>query len=325
MNHCNGRLILKVKKRRHSIPLPSKHISTDKENQFIEPQKRSLKRLNPFSKSEDEPHEKLKTNQYNAKKDRSEFSLFSGLSEINNKKNVEHNKNETIYEVPEVKDAKEEDELDLEEPLYHAPLYPLNWSIRRRIKFFTSQPLKLNLKPTNDSKAIHNFSRNLESDSHICQYLYNWIHPVIPGVPSYPLHTTNLGNVSKEEKNCINMLANNKELQGLVMKQWRTSFQSLFNMLKLSYCSYFYLCCHQFTVLFKAAGVGSKCMTAILGPTTKGLRDLLTEEGKKGILMLLQKIDFYELNSFLSFILSFVNYNSTRNLYQETKDFIQAF
>lgn len=59
------------------------------------------------------------------------------------------------------------------------------------------------------------------------------------------------------------------------------SFTSLYNLLKAKLCPYFYVCTYQFTVLFRAAGLaGSDVITAVISPTTRGLREAMRNEGK---------------------------------------------
>ncbi len=44
-------------------------------------------------------------------------------------------------------------------------------------------------------------------------------------------------------------------------------------------CPFFYVCTHQFSVLFRAAGIAGIAEThALMTPTTKGLRDILQQE-----------------------------------------------
>lgn len=60
------------------------------------------------------------------------------------------------------------------------------------------------------------------------------------------------------------------------------SLTSLYSLLKARLCPYFYLCSYQFTVLFRAAGLSeAKGITALLSPTTRGLREAMKAEGKE--------------------------------------------
>lgn len=65
-----------------------------------------------------------------------------------------------------------------------------------------------------------------------------------------------------------------------MINDWCESFRSLFGLLRARQCPYFYVCTHQFTVLFRAAGIGGVPeIHALLTPTTRGLRDNLKKEG----------------------------------------------
>ena len=288
MNTYNGRLILKVKKRRSSLPLPGKKLAVEKENQCVTSQPKSLKRPNPFStsKTDCESKDKCKKLIIHDSKHIHQSSLLTDLSNLSKEKTElrRSDSKEPSYELQNVTNEKKEEVTEntkSENVIYESPQVPFNWMLKQKLKFFSKKPFPYDMKSSNEPKAIHNFtsSTNHLKEPLLSQYLYNWIHPSLPGVPNYPLKTTVLGGSSKEEKNCINVFANNMELRDIIMKQWRMSFQSLYNMLKTSNCPYFYLCGHQFTVLFKSAGIGSNGMCAVLGPTTKGLRDLLSQEG----------------------------------------------
>ena len=59
------------------------------------------------------------------------------------------------------------------------------------------------------------------------------------------------------------------------------SFTSLYQQLMIGLCPYFYLCCHQFTVLFRGQGVGGYPQhTACLTPSTCGIREALNHAGR---------------------------------------------
>uniref|UniRef100_G1KD20 DNA replication fork stabilization factor DONSON n=2 Tax=Anolis carolinensis TaxID=28377 RepID=G1KD20_ANOCA len=69
-------------------------------------------------------------------------------------------------------------------------------------------------------------------------------------------------------------------LQQILMSEWSLSFTSLYNLLRAKLCPYFYVCTYQFTVLFRAAGLGgSDVITALISPTTRGLREAMKSEG----------------------------------------------
>nr|CAG4643345.1 EOG090X09DI [Ilyocryptus agilis] len=68
-------------------------------------------------------------------------------------------------------------------------------------------------------------------------------------------------------------------ISACLVNDWCESFRSLFGLLRARQCPFFYVCTHQFNVLFRAAGVGGIAEThALMSPTTRGLRDILRKE-----------------------------------------------
>lgn len=64
-----------------------------------------------------------------------------------------------------------------------------------------------------------------------------------------------------------------------LLKDWMDNFRNLFQLLRAWQCPYFYVLANQFTVLFRAAGVGGRNeMHALVTPTTRGFRKLLNDE-----------------------------------------------
>lgn len=77
-----------------------------------------------------------------------------------------------------------------------------------------------------------------------------------------------------------NPWSNDVTLQHTLMSDWSVSFTSLYNLLKTKLCPYFYVCTYQFTVLFRAAGLaGNDVITALISPTTRGIREAMKNEG----------------------------------------------
>ena len=58
-------------------------------------------------------------------------------------------------------------------------------------------------------------------------------------------------------------------------------FTSLYQQLRGGICPYFYVCTHQFTVLFRCQRFSPKeaSLSALLSPSTRGFRELLSKEG----------------------------------------------
>ncbi|OXB72530.1 UNVERIFIED_CONTAM: hypothetical protein H355_003888 [Colinus virginianus] len=108
------------------------------------------------------------------------------------------------------------------------------------------------------------------------QSLVYWLHPSLPWLQLFP----RIGADRKVAgKACP--WAQDEALQQALMSDWSVSFTSLYNLLKAKLCPYFYVCTYQFTVLFRAAGLaGSDVITAVISPTTRGLREAMRNEGE---------------------------------------------
>ena len=101
-----------------------------------------------------------------------------------------------------------------------------------------------------------------------------WQHPDIPWMELFPRSQSklNLANTS-------NFVPMNQSMKDALYKAWCGSFRSVFHLLRVSQCPYFYVCGSNFTVLFRAAGIcGISEVQAIVTPTTRGFRELLKNE-----------------------------------------------
>ncbi|XP_029821745.1 protein downstream neighbor of Son isoform X2 [Manacus vitellinus] len=107
------------------------------------------------------------------------------------------------------------------------------------------------------------------------QSLVYWLHPSLPWLPLFP----RIGADRKiAGKACP--WAQDEALQQVLRSDWCVSFSSLYRLLKAGLCPYFYVCCPQFTVLFRAAGLGGSAVpSAAIAPTTRGFREALRSEG----------------------------------------------
>uniref|UniRef100_F6WEV1 DNA replication fork stabilization factor DONSON n=1 Tax=Equus caballus TaxID=9796 RepID=F6WEV1_HORSE len=107
------------------------------------------------------------------------------------------------------------------------------------------------------------------------QSLVYWLHPAFPWLPLFP----RIGADRKMAGKASPWSAD-EALQDILMSDWSVSFTSLYNLLKTKLCPYFYVCTYQFTILFRAAGLaGNDVITALISPTTRGLREAMKNEG----------------------------------------------
>ncbi|CAF1073552.1 unnamed protein product [Brachionus calyciflorus] len=169
-------------------------------------------------------------------------------------------------------------------------LIPIDWTLKTRLRFLSSKTFSCNMaiKSQHESEALLNFSKFTTFYSNLEKHAYNsneknkdlfktlfletisyWTFPYLPWLNLYP-RNINVGNLSAEPLNV--------EIQKSLAKSWNTSFKSLYNSLKSNHCPYFYVLTHSFMVLFKAENLdGNQEMTAILTPSTKGLRQALKD------------------------------------------------
>ncbi|XP_078513069.1 protein downstream neighbor of Son [Lissotriton helveticus] len=170
--------------------------------------------------------------------------------------------------------------------------FPADWSIKTRLLFTSSLPFTWadHLKAQEESQGLTMHCRatavnlppsiqepKLSTDLRCAfqQSLVYWLHPSLPWLQLFP----RIGADRKMTGKAMPW-SQDEALQQVLMSEWALSFTSLYNLLKAKLCPYFYVCTYQFTVLFRAAGLaGSDAITAIMSPTTRGLREAMRNEG----------------------------------------------
>uniref|UniRef100_A0A8C3K5Q5 Downstream neighbor of SON n=1 Tax=Calidris pygmaea TaxID=425635 RepID=A0A8C3K5Q5_9CHAR len=157
--------------------------------------------------------------------------------------------------------------------------FPADWSLKTRLLFMSSQPFTWaeHLKAQEEAQGFAQHCRATETNlpEHIQQSLVYWLHPSLPWLQLFPRIGADRKIVGKATP-----WSQDEALQQVLMSDWSVSFTSLYNLLKAKLCPYFYVCTYQFTVLFRAAGLaGSDIITAVVSPTTRGLREAMRSEG----------------------------------------------
>ncbi|XP_008288250.1 protein downstream neighbor of son homolog [Stegastes partitus] len=200
----------------------------------------------------------------------------------------------------------EEEEEDIEPPLLKSPQaiapasiavpvcteFPADWSLKTRLLFTSPLTLSWAEQPKAQEEALGlsqhcraQFSSLPHSlqDPRSCselrcafqQSLVYWQHPSLPWLSMFPRINAERSFTGKSTP-----WAQDAALQQSLMREWSVSLSSLYSLIKSRLCPYFYLCSYQFTVLFKAAGLGgSGNITALISPTTRGLRQAMKAEG----------------------------------------------
>ncbi|XP_048202247.1 protein downstream neighbor of Son isoform X2 [Perognathus longimembris pacificus] len=179
---------------------------------------------------------------------------------------------------------------------------PVDWSIKTRLLFTSSQPFTWadHVKAQEEAQGLIQHCRAVEvtlpqniQDPKLCtelrcafqQSLIYWLHPALPWLPLFPRIGADRKMTGKSSP-----WSNDESLQHILMSDWSVSITSLYNLLKSKLCPYFYVCTYQFTVLFRAAGLsGSDVITALLSPTTRGLREAMKNEGIEFSLPLIEE------------------------------------
>ncbi|XP_066477818.1 protein downstream neighbor of Son [Tiliqua scincoides] len=170
--------------------------------------------------------------------------------------------------------------------------YPADWSIKTRLLFTSSQSFAWtdHLKAHEESQgyvqhcratsinfppAIQEPKLSTELRCAFQQSLVYWLHPFLPWLQLFPRIGTDRKMAGK-----YSPWAHDEALQQVLMSEWSLSFTSLYSLVRAKLCPYFYVCTYQFTVLFRAAGLaGSDVITALISPTTRGLREAMKNEG----------------------------------------------
>ncbi|KAM5336283.1 protein downstream neighbor of Son isoform 1-T3 [Glossophaga mutica] len=169
---------------------------------------------------------------------------------------------------------------------------PADWSIKTRLLFTSSHPFAWadHFKAQEEAEGVARHCRAAGitlppsmQDPKLCtelrcafqQSLVYWLHPAFPWLPLFP----RIG-ADRRMSGKTSPWSDDESLQRILMNDWSVSFTSLYNLLKARLCPYFYVCTYQFTVLFRAAGLaGNGVTTALMSPTTRGVREALRNEG----------------------------------------------
>merc|ERR1719154_674475 len=170
-------------------------------------------------------------------------------------------------------------------PCSSSPIPPLDWTLKSRARFTSPSSLgwTQHLSTVEEASGVTGGVRclSLASGDHcldtssnaqfhsLCLY---WQHPALP-TNLFPRFT---------QSSCsspASALTLSLDMIRALHNDWMISLQSVYQLVKARQCPYFYLLAPNFTVLFRAAGVsGAQQMTALMTPTTTGIRSALKRE-----------------------------------------------
>ena len=300
----SGVIKLKVKKKKKSTQSPSVRISNALKpinGPVQDGRGQALKRKNPFRCS---PRKKPNLTSEAKIPDCRLFSALDGLDE-----NLENASMNTLQaaneaEVPherktETFEADFERAEDVETAISEvegSERFPLDWSLKSKMRFTSQKSFNWcgTLKTLDEGEGLSNFVRcqtgqtkELDSPDGVlensvssypasfCSFTKVWMHPSLPWLELFPRKSVDGKIGSKKD------LQFSDEMASALQRAWVSSFRSVFNLMRVGFCPYFYLVANQNTVLFQAAGINrEECVQVIITPTTKGFRDALRNEGK---------------------------------------------
>ncbi|OXU28936.1 hypothetical protein TSAR_009794 [Trichomalopsis sarcophagae] len=243
----------------------------------------SKKRKNPFAKNEVNKKPKNCTPDLESISGDSTFDLLS-LDSSSIKKNEDLYNANAVIEDSILEQAKATTYVPVEEPKGNKYI-PINWTLKTKLRLMSPKPFAWKGKPkaSEEASGTTGFVRCLDigeqettldtsPNARFHQCCLVWQHPSIPWMELFPRSQSKL-NVAND------FVAMNQAMKDALYKDWCSSFRSLFHLLRVRQCPYFYVCGNNFTVLFRAAGIcGISEVQALLTPSTRGLREALKNE-----------------------------------------------
>ncbi|OWF42711.1 protein downstream neighbor of son homolog [Mizuhopecten yessoensis] len=201
-------------------------------------------------------------------------SQFEFIEKLFNDRHREQNKEKFV----ELEDER------IEDPMQSTDI-PVDWSLKVKMRVISEKSLLwcTQLRTAEEARGISQFLtgppdtlmalKESERKAHFQEAGLYWIYPSLPWMKLFPriapdakLRTANIG------------LLDNL-VQTALQSDWTESFTSVFHQLRAQHCPYFYVCTHQFSVLFRASAVaGQTNLSALITPTTRGMRQSLKGE-----------------------------------------------
>lgn len=167
----------------------------------------------------------------------------------------------------------------VEKQIIH-PHLPIDWSLKTKLRILSKvQVFGNQLKMNQEASGLTGFVRCIDHKSTTTgldispgalfhQNTLYWQYPNLPWLTLFPRNSKLNNNAMK--------LGENEKLA--LLNDWRSSFASLFQLVRTRQCPYFYVCANSFTVLFRAAGIGGRIeVHALMTPSSRGLRSALRE------------------------------------------------
>ncbi|KAM6945327.1 protein downstream neighbor of son homolog [Aplochiton taeniatus] len=231
--------------------------------------------------------------------------------ELSSKKRLSFTEDDSLFEEEEENLAVERNVPILKSPQAGLPCsiappvcveYPADWSLKTRLLFTSPLSFSWAEQPKAQEQALGltqhcraqycSLPQSIQ-DPRSCselrcafqQCLQYWQHPSLPWLSLFPRINAERSFAGRSAP-----WGHDAALQQCLMNDWSVSLSSLYSLLKARLCPYFYLCSYQFTVLFRAAGLGgSSSVSAMLTPSTRGLREAMKADGIEFTLPLVEE------------------------------------
>ncbi|XP_052810816.1 protein downstream neighbor of Son-like isoform X2 [Mya arenaria] len=295
--------VMKIHRRRKSVSQRRIKVDADQRTSVIyKSPSKSTKRKNPFYKDSPHPFASKRIHLDNEKPldDPLSCQLFDILDSANeDEKNTSRSDShpglsprkplETISENECFKKEIKEEKTQAEAPKPKLdetgaqPYLPVDWCLKSKLRVVSSRPLDwcVQLKSADEAQGVMDFVHDTDSKAggeverkrgfqQACMY---WLHPNIPWMKPFP----RIVEDSKASLSVSYLLQ--EDVQKNLHADWEQSFSSVYQQLRCGLCPYFYLCTHQFTVLFYRREGNQSGLVALLTPTTRGFRESLENEG----------------------------------------------
>uniref|UniRef100_A0A4W5KEU5 DNA replication fork stabilization factor DONSON n=1 Tax=Hucho hucho TaxID=62062 RepID=A0A4W5KEU5_9TELE len=172
--------------------------------------------------------------------------------------------------------------------------YPADWSLKTHLLFTSLLPFSWAEQPrateeaqgltqhcrgqyTTIPQSIQDPRSSAELRCGFQQCLQFWQHPSLSWLSLFPRIGAERSFTGKNVPWAQDMALQQSFMSECVCLYYlKMSLSSLYSLLKARLCPYFYVCSYQFTALFRASGLaGNSRITALLTPTTRGLREAM--------------------------------------------------
>uniref|UniRef100_A0A8C6X044 Downstream neighbor of SON n=1 Tax=Neogobius melanostomus TaxID=47308 RepID=A0A8C6X044_9GOBI len=169
--------------------------------------------------------------------------------------------------------------------LHSAPVcteYPSDWSLKTRLLFTSPLPLSWAEKPKAQEEAmglVQHCRAHFSAVPHSVQSLVYWQHPTLPWLSLFPRINAERSFTGKSAPWSSDTALQQSLMSETAFEFATVLFDSLYQATPL-FSPFLYHYIFQFTVLFRAVGLsGSSNITALISPTTRGLREAMKADG----------------------------------------------